>query len=371
MVRFRSQLEEILSLPGSLKIVLAEGDLADFSPDGRWLLTRAKGQSYLWETRSLKLKREIAGETRLGAFSADGQHMAVYQPANGQIQVVEVETGRVVNHFAARSLLTGAEPIGASGISVPVLRFHPTRPELFIQIRPTYKYSEADDRYERMRQDATVYAVTRQAFGPQILAHTQQVFAGSSFDGRYQVGTAWGTTRVIDTATSKTVYRTKEYVKAVHFSRDSQYALLVTGKHSQVVKLPEGKPVRQFKPARWPNDQQGYSLPRTVWVLDRANNLLLDGLSGDTMHRLDDFAAPKFIQISLSPQGRYVAGIDHLQTLRLRDLQTGQVTTQADERFGLRDKLVFSPDEKVLLVLVENANPARSSTWRRRRAMSS
>jgi hypothetical protein len=338
----------------ALKVVVVEGVSASFSPGGSWFLTRSGDETCLWDTRTLELQHRIEVVTRPGAFSPDDQHLVVYQSSTSQIQVLEVMTGQVVNRFAARSLLTGDEPIGASGISVPVLHFGPTGPELFIQVRPTYRFSEADDRYERMRQDATVYLVIREAFGDRILSHSRGEFGAVSFDGRYHIIMSAGATRMFDRAALRTVYRTREHVKEVLFSRDSQFFLIITGKRSQVLKLPEGEVVNQVDTTRWPNDHRGYSLPHTVWVFDRDNNVLIDGVTGEIIHRLDDLASPAFRRLSISPDGRYAAGIDHLRTLRVRDLSSGDVATHRDERFGTYNQLAFGPDGDVLLVMVES-----------------
>jgi hypothetical protein len=74
-------------------------------------------------------------------------------------------------------------------------------------------------------------------------------------------------------------------------------------------------------------------------------------VTGETAHRLDDFAAPDFRQITISPDRRYVAGIGHLQkVLRIRDLDTGETITHSDERFKANSKLTFSPDSTMLLI---------------------
>lgn len=344
---------KVLAVTGSLRIVAARGASADFSPDGRWFFTCAGARTCLWDAHALALKREIEAEARPGAFSPTGEHIVVYRPSSGQVQVEEVETGKVVNSFAAQSLLTGGEPIGASGMSVKVLRFSSTRPLLLIQAQPTYEYSEADDRYERMRQDATVYAVIREAFGDQVVSHAQETFQGVSPNVRYRVGAAWGTTQIVDTQASNVIYRTRDHVVEACFSQDEQYVLLVTGKHSLALQLPAGQVMNQVKAARWPNHYTGYSLPHTVWLLDRQNGVLVDGVTGQIVHRLDDLASPGFHRVSLSPKMRYAAGLGRRQPLRVRDWNTGEVFTHPTEYLGAHPSLVFSPDEGVLLVVLK------------------
>lgn len=218
-------------------------------------------------------------------------------------------------------------------------------PKLVIKMLPAHN-PDALDRYDRVDS----FHVTRPVFGRRRALDHAQRENGEAKARRYTVKKDWGTTKILDAATKEAVYSTKEFVKAVHLSQDSQYALIITSKDSQVVKLPEGKVVHHIEAAQHPNDHQGYSLPHTIWILDRENNRLIDGVTGETAHRLDDLAAPKFRHITISPDRRFVAGIDHRQeTLRIRDLATGKVITHSDERLKVDDKLMFSPDSAVLL----------------------
>lgn len=325
---------------GSLKIVMTAYNLASFSPNSRWLLTNTGDRAFVWDTNTFSVRKKFKKVTRF-AFSQDSLHLAIYQPPDGRIQVVELESGKVTDSIFERSLPPGR---------VESLYFHPKEPSLIIKIRPTHN-PDALDRYDRMREAGTSSPVIRPVFGRRRALDHVQEGNGEAKTERYTVKKDRGTTEILDTAAKKAVYGTKEFAQAVHLSQDGQYALIIASKHSQVVKLPEGTMVHQIEATRHPNNHQGYSLPHTVWILDRDNNLLIDGATGETAHRLDDLTAPQFPRITLSPDRHYVAGIDRQQgILRIRDLDTGGVITHSNEQFKANNKLIFSPDSAVLLV---------------------
>jgi hypothetical protein len=65
------------------------------------------------------------------AFSRDSLHLAVYQPADGQIQIVELKSDKVTDCIS-KSLPPGM---------IEFLYFHPTEPALVIKMHPIYNYT--------------------------------------------------------------------------------------------------------------------------------------------------------------------------------------------------------------------------------------
>jgi WD40 repeat protein len=323
---------------GPPKIVTAVCNSARFSPDSRWLLANTRDRTIVWDTDTFGVRKKL-NKVTLFEFSQDSLHLAVYQPSNGRIQVIELESGRVTDELYERSLPPG---------KVESLYFSPKEPSLDIKIRPPLNL-DALDRYDRIEESEVSSFVTRPVFGRRRAPEHAQEESGEVKASRYTVKRVWRATKIHDTSTKKTVYSVKGYV-TVHLSQDSQYALIIAGKHSQVIKLPEGELVHQIEAAQHPNAHLGYSLPHTVWILDRNSNLLIDGVTGETAHRLDDLAAPRFPRITLSSDMRYVAGIDQQGTLRIQDLDTDRVITHTSERYKANSTLIFSPDSTVLLV---------------------
>jgi hypothetical protein len=216
-------------------------------------------------TRTRFVKKKFKKISRF-AFSQDSLHLTVYQPSDGQIQVIELRSGRITDRIFERNLPPG---------QVSSLSFHPTTPALVINVHPTYN-PDALDRYDRIRLAGASSSVTRPVFG------RRRALERAQENSEVQAGRC-----------------------AVKKERD--------------------------------------------WTLDRENNLLVDGATGETVHRLDGLV--EFRHITISPDGRYAAGIDpQRETLRVRDLDTGKTITHSDARFKANAKLVFSPDSAVLLV---------------------
>ncbi len=125
-----------------LTLIITDCTVADFSADGRWLLTQYTEETLLWDVRARVVKRKIQGEIHKGAFSHDGRYIVVYHPSSSEIQVIDVDTGTIADAFAAESRLSGDIPIGKSGIAVRTLRFHPQTLRLLTQVKPTLEWFE-------------------------------------------------------------------------------------------------------------------------------------------------------------------------------------------------------------------------------------
>ena len=100
-------------------------DHLDFGPDGSWLaIKRVDGSIGVYETATAKLLRRLEGgmSTRHLKLSPDGRQVAVSDPENRLVRILDTDSGRVIasfEHPAEIDVMGRRSPGGATAGSSP------------------------------------------------------------------------------------------------------------------------------------------------------------------------------------------------------------------------------------------------------------
>jgi WD40 repeat protein/serine/threonine protein kinase/DNA-binding XRE family transcriptional regulator len=349
-----------------------------FSPDGRYIITASYDHTArLWDAQTGLEIRRFAGHTDFiykATFSPNGRY-ALTSSSDRTARVWDVQTGQEVRRFSDHTdeiwdtefSPDGRYVVVADGALARLWDFQQTGQEVRqftghtdtifgLNLSPDGRYlaTMSSDKTARLWDVQTGQEVR------QFTGHTDTVGDGAfSPDSQYLLTTSLDrTARLWDVQTGVEIRRFVGHTDFIYdgqFSPDGRYAL--TGSNDKTARLWDvqtGQEMRRFighTSGVWPS---AYS-PNGQYVLtgspDRTARLW-DVWIETEPRRLRTSAGHviNIYSVALSPDGRYVlTGDEDQSTVRLWNIQTGQIAHQITLEAVTINAQVLSPDNKFVL----------------------
>lgn len=295
-------------------------EIVNFSPDGRWIITRGEDKIWLWETENGKLTHEIAHKESWVRFSPDSRWLAIVDYNNRQVHLWDVVTGQDAG-------------VIAQGASIQMIEFNP------------------DGRWlATLSQEGSVQVwdvssgieITRIPLKPSISA-----FAFSP-DGR------WLATSVQDGATQ--LWATDNWQEAARIARGgASITFAADGKRLALVRYREGVQIWDIESgpevAKFSTNgdgkfaQMAFS-PNGQWIAaiqeDEAHSSIQvwDMVTGRKIAQLKDNG--RLARFVFSPDGQRIVAGDSKGAI-VWDVATGQEVSRMTQKSEV-NPLAFSPD---------------------------
>lgn len=344
-------------------------DSATFSPDGKFIVSRSKERTIVWDTMTGDAKLSYAGDTSMD-FSPDGRHAAITD-STSSFQIIDLTTGATINKckkwkdriYSVFYSPDGKHIISEAGNIFRVWDAKTGKERKTIEGMMFWTFSP-DGQYMVMTSNVSILENDN-------LIHVYDLYSGKKLmltghkdridivvyspDGRYIASSSMPeeNIRIWDAGTGrllKVLEGHSDWIQSVSFSPDGNYVVSAGGdKTIRIWEILSQPAYKQYKASSF-----SYG-GRYAVLQSKERTIVWDTITGDAKLSYDENAA-----IDISTDGKYAALIVNNDLIQIINLKTKKIVRKLKGQMSNVFSAVFSHDSKLLISTSADDN---TSVW--------